>query len=90
MQNEMHITQPIDDEIDLRELASVLWAGKKVILAVTSLFAVISRDRRTANPQSIPSHSSGFLSAAWWFLHAGRHGLTARWSRLHSRNQSPI
>ena len=38
----MHITQPIDDEIDLRELASVLWAGKKVILAVTSLFAVIS------------------------------------------------
>ena len=42
MQNEMHITQPIDDEIDLRELASVLWAGKKVILAVTSLFAVIS------------------------------------------------
>ena len=42
MQNEMHITQPIDDEIDLRELASVLWAGKKIILTVTSLFSVIA------------------------------------------------
>jgi LPS O-antigen subunit length determinant protein (WzzB/FepE family) len=29
-----------DDEIDLRELFSVLWAGKKVIVAITSLFAV--------------------------------------------------
>ena len=42
MQNEMHLNQPIDDEIDLRELGSVLWAGKKIILTVTSLFAVIA------------------------------------------------
>ena len=42
MQNEMHLNQPADDEIDLRELASVLWSGKKNILTVTSLFAVIA------------------------------------------------
>ena len=29
-----------DDEIDLRELFSVLWRGKKVIIAITAVFAV--------------------------------------------------
>jgi uncharacterized protein involved in exopolysaccharide biosynthesis len=42
MQNEPQTTQPLDEEIDLRELASVLWAGKKIILAVTALFAVVA------------------------------------------------
>jgi LPS O-antigen subunit length determinant protein (WzzB/FepE family) len=31
-----------DDEIDLKELFSVLWAAKKIIVAVTAVFAVIS------------------------------------------------
>ena len=42
MQNEIQAPQPYDDEIDLRELFSVLWAGKKLIVAVTAVFAVVS------------------------------------------------
>lgn len=42
MRNQIQTPQNYDDEIDLRELFSVLWAGKKLIAAVTSLFAVIS------------------------------------------------
>ena len=46
MQNDMptnsQIMQPQDDEIDLREVVTVLWAGKKIILAVTALFAVVA------------------------------------------------
>ncbi len=34
--------QPQDDEIDLRELFNVLWAGKKLIATITLLFAMIS------------------------------------------------
>ncbi|MDB9949625.1 Wzz/FepE/Etk N-terminal domain-containing protein [Porticoccaceae bacterium] len=42
MQNEIKTPQPYDDEIDLRELFSVLWAGKKLIVAITAVFAVVS------------------------------------------------
>ena len=42
MQNQIQTPQPYDDEIDLRELFSVLWAGKKLIVAVTAVFAVVS------------------------------------------------
>ncbi|MAD91482.1 MAG: LPS O-antigen length regulator [Gammaproteobacteria bacterium] len=36
-------TAPVyDDEIDLKELFSVLWAGKKLIIVITGVFAVIS------------------------------------------------
>ena len=42
MQNEIQAPQTYDDEIDLRELFSVLWAGKKLIVAVTAVFAVVS------------------------------------------------
>jgi LPS O-antigen subunit length determinant protein (WzzB/FepE family) len=42
MQNEMQTNQIYDDEIDLRELASVLWAGKKIILAITGLFTIVA------------------------------------------------
>lgn len=31
-----------DDEIDLRELFSVLWAGRKIIVGITALFAAVS------------------------------------------------
>jgi LPS O-antigen subunit length determinant protein (WzzB/FepE family) len=39
VQNEREVLASHDDEIDLRELFSVLWAGKKVIVAITGLFA---------------------------------------------------
>ena len=38
----MPTSQPLDDEIDLRELATVLWSGKRTILSVTALFAVVA------------------------------------------------
>ena len=42
MQNEIKAPQPYNFEIDLRELFSVLWAGKKLIVAITAVFAVVS------------------------------------------------
>ena len=42
MENHNQITQFHDDEIDLRELFSVLWAAKKLIVAVTAVFALAS------------------------------------------------
>ncbi len=42
MHYELQPTQPIDDEIDLRELAAVLWAGKKLIVSIITLFAIIA------------------------------------------------
>ena len=42
MQTESPVTQVYDDEIDLRELFSVLWAGKRLIVAITGVFAVVS------------------------------------------------
>ena len=41
--NKQHQLAPVyDDEIDLKELFSVLWAAKKLILGITSIFAVVS------------------------------------------------
>ena len=42
MQNDTQAPQPYDDEIDLRELFSVVWAGKKLIVAITAVFALVS------------------------------------------------
>ena len=42
MQHEIQPAQSIDDEIDLRELATVLWAGKNLIVSITALFAIIT------------------------------------------------
>ena len=42
MENHNQVTQFHDDEIDLRELFSVLWAAKKLIVAVTAVFALAS------------------------------------------------
>ena len=42
MENHNQVTQFHDDEIDLRELFSVLWAAKKLIVAITAVFALIS------------------------------------------------
>ena len=42
MQNEQNIAEHYDDEIDLRELFSVLWNGKKLIIGITAIFALVS------------------------------------------------
>lgn len=46
MQNDLHpakhYNQSQDDEINLRELAWVLWQGKKIIILTTTLFAVLA------------------------------------------------
>ena len=42
MQSQNQVAPIYDDEIDLKELSSVLWAAKKIILAVTGVFALIS------------------------------------------------
>ena len=38
----MYVAEPYDDEIDLRELFSVLWSAKKKIIGITMVFAVFS------------------------------------------------
>ena len=42
MENNTQISDQYDDEIDLRELFSVLWADKVKIIAITAVFAVAS------------------------------------------------
>lgn len=42
MENNTQISDQYDDEIDLRELFMVLWAGKIKIVAITAVFAVAS------------------------------------------------
>ena len=42
MQNDVQNDSQYDDEIDLRELFGVLWAGKVKIIAITAMFAVAS------------------------------------------------
>jgi len=42
LENNTQISDQYDDEIDLRELFSVLWAGKVKIIAITAVFAVAS------------------------------------------------
>jgi len=42
LENNTQISDQYDDEIDLRELFAVLWAGKLKIIAITAVFAVAS------------------------------------------------
>jgi LPS O-antigen subunit length determinant protein (WzzB/FepE family) len=42
VQTNVRVIQEYDDEIDLRDLFGVLWAGKIKILAITAVFAVAS------------------------------------------------
>ena len=42
MQSQNQVAPIYDDEIDLKELFSVLWAAKKLIVGITSIFAVVS------------------------------------------------
>lgn len=42
MESEQRLVEHYDDEIDLRELFSVLWAGKKLIVGITAVFALVA------------------------------------------------
>jgi len=42
VENNIQNDTPYDDEIDLRELFGVLWAGRLKIIAITAVFAVVS------------------------------------------------
>lgn len=42
MENKVQNVTQYDEEIDLRELFGILWAGKKKIIAITAIFAVVS------------------------------------------------
>ena len=42
MQDERRSASDYSDEVDLGELLGVLWAGKKIIVAVTAVFALVS------------------------------------------------
>jgi len=42
MQNQLQATVPYEDEIDLRELLSALWLGRRLILCVTAVFTVVA------------------------------------------------
>jgi len=42
LQNNVRVSQEYDDEIDLRELFGVLWAGRIKIIKITAVFAVVS------------------------------------------------
>lgn len=42
MESEQRLAKHSDDEIDLRELFSVLWAGKRLIVGITTVFALVA------------------------------------------------
>ena len=42
MESEQRLAKHSDDEIDLRELFSVLWAGKRLIVGITAVFALVA------------------------------------------------
>ena len=52
MQNNIQNDIQYDDEIDLRELFGVLWAGSRQILAITVVFAFVS----VIYSLSLPNH----------------------------------
>ena len=59
---EQYMTSQYDDEIDLRELFAVLWAGRIKIVAITAIFAIVS----VVNALSIPNQykATALLSSA--------------------------
>ena len=66
MQNDTQAPQPYDDEIDLRELFSVVWAGKILIVAITAVFALVSvgyalslANQYKASAVVSPAHTGG-------------------------------
>jgi LPS O-antigen subunit length determinant protein (WzzB/FepE family) len=72
VQSELRSVEQYDDEIDLRELFSVLWAGKKLIVGITAAFALaavfyalsVPNQYRAAAIVSPAQDSGGGLSGA--------------------------
>ena len=71
MENNAQMNDQYDDEIDLRELFMVLWAGKIKIIVITAVFAVASvvyalsvPNQYKATALLAPAQSSGGLSGA--------------------------
>lgn len=71
-------SQIANDEIDLRELFSVIWGGKWVIIAISALFAVCSiiyalsipniyKSEALLAPAGSESHSNGLAALAGQF-----------------------
>ena len=42
IQSDAQYSADYNDEIDLRELFAVLWAGRNLVISVTSLFAIVA------------------------------------------------
>ena len=69
---EQYMTSQYDDNVDLRELFAVLWAGRIKIVAITAIFAIVSLIYALSVPNqykatallSSADSSSGGLSAA--------------------------
>jgi LPS O-antigen subunit length determinant protein (WzzB/FepE family) len=71
LENNAQMNDQYDDEIDLRELFMVLWAGKIKIIVITAVFAVASvvyalsvPNQYKATALLAPAQSSGGLSGA--------------------------
>jgi LPS O-antigen subunit length determinant protein (WzzB/FepE family) len=59
-----HPYEPYEDEIDLRELFSVLWASKILLVIVTLVFTSTSVIYALVTPQSISGNRNfGFRTA---------------------------
>lgn len=82
MQDAEFTRQSADDEIDLRELASILWGGKKVIIAITFIFACAS----VAVALSMPNiyKSEALLAPAEEQQNGGLAGLAGQFGGLAS------
>ena len=72
MQNNIQNDIQYDDEIDLRELFGVLWAGSRQILAITVVFAFVSviyslslPNQYKATSLLAPAQSDSFGSVGW-------------------------
>ena len=76
VQSEQRQAEQYDDEIDLRELFSVLWAGKKLIVGITAIFALVAvfyalsipNQYRATAIVSPAQDGGGGLSGALWQL----------------------
>ena len=77
MENDIQNNSQYDDEIDLRELFGVLWAGKVRIIAITAVFAIVS----VIYALSVPNQYKA--TALCWRLHSkGQVGFQVPWDSL--------
>ncbi|MDR8524434.1 Wzz/FepE/Etk N-terminal domain-containing protein [Shewanella fidelis] len=79
--NSVH-NSPADDEIDLRELFSVIWQGKWLIIAITAVFAIGSVIFALSQPNTYKSQA--LLAPASEEQSAGLSGLASQFGGLAS------